>query len=165
MIGVEIGALCAAVGAVLGGIGGVIRERWKGENSKHALDLQGDQQEAQQAAAAAHQEALHAVAMAPIWQDILARTEGRSAALEVKLDKCLAEFADLAVRHARMEEQIKSLTDQLARANKQHTTDTETIDSLRTELVAARAEIASLKIKLADLTALLHERTDTKETP
>lgn len=150
--GFEIPALCTAVGAVLGGLGGVIRERWKGANSKHALDLQGDQQEAQQT-----------VALAPIWQDLLARAEARVSGLEAKLDRCLADNSALAVKYARLEEKVLQLTEQLARATAQHTTDATTITSLRTELAAARAEISVLQAKVADLTLLLHSRTDPLE--
>lgn len=73
MTGLETGGLMG-LAAIFGGVANWTRERWKGVNASKELDIKRD-----------HQEAAQAVALAPIWQDILAKVEFRCSGLEALL--------------------------------------------------------------------------------
>jgi chromosome segregation ATPase len=134
MDGTEFGGVGLAAGIVLKSSVDWVRERWKGRNDAKKLDIQHDQQAAENDARAV-----------PAYQDLVATLMASQQALSVKLDTVEAGYTakldnlqrsynEQAIKLGILEHQMVDMTSKLADAHQQKALDVATIGHLNSEV-------------------------------
>jgi hypothetical protein len=171
-----------ALGTIIGGAANWAKEQWKGRNEAKKLSIEADQQEAQQA-----------LAVAPVWQDILNRVETHRQELATELaaqrkehreqidsmraehqqqiEAMRAELHAQTVQYARLDaayillqDRVRTLEGQLEQALQRHNSDAATIAALQAELVAAKELAQRTEDELQENILDLEQRLTAAET-